>query len=163
MSKLKKLIFILSFIVLYLAAGYFRDFFFININKQLHALGYVRNSNPEPIDETLLFITVFSYKQLFIIKWILTIVFGILYWGIGMSVIKFLTSNENIYRKGFTMVYLALIVISSLFISTGWILSDNTWTYTTSKFLMDIAQSPKVIMFLIPATFIKNSSNEKNN
>ena len=156
MSSLKKNILIVVFILFYFIAGYLRDFVFVNTNNQLYALVHKGYKEGGEISERFLFITTLSYKQLYFTKWILTIVFSGLYWLIGIGVIQLFLENLT-HKKTVSIIYLSLVIIASLFTMTGYIISDNTWTYNISRFLMGIAQSPLVIMILIPASILKNN------
>lgn len=154
MSPLKKNILIVFFILCYFAAGYLRDFVFVNINNQLYALVHKGYKEGGEVSKHFLFATALSYKQLYFAKWILTITFSALYWFIGTGLIQMLLEKQA-YKKIFSIIYLNLVIIASLFTTAGYIISDNTWTYNISRFLMGIAQSPLVIMILIPASAIK--------
>ena len=158
MISFKKNILIVIFIFLYFTAGYLRDFVFLNTNNQLFALIHKGYKEGGELSKHFFYITALSYKQLYFSKWILTIVFSALYWLIGMGVIRLILNNPT-HKNTFSIIYLCLVITASLFTTIGYVILNNTWTYNISRFLMGIAQSPLVIMILIPASILKTTTN----
>lgn len=150
---------ILSFsIILILVLGYYRDFIFKGINAIVQAkelsVSYTAPSS-------LQFIQAYSISFLLKIKWTLTFLFSLGYLGISLFTIQNIFHNPK-FNKITLATYLITGLVSGLFMATGFIftgISDKMYEF--SRYLMGMAQSPIILMILIPA--FKLSSQEHSN
>lgn len=158
MKLQKKSVFILLIIVCLLLLGFYRDFFFKNINAliQSHELnvGFSMPSSLSVFDNV-------EYTSLIKIKWILTIAFSVFHLLISIIAIKILFENKK-YIRITIGVYIALTLVSAIFITTGYFfpgISQNMYSF--SRYLMGMAQSPLILMILIPAFKISERESTK--
>ena len=153
--KYRKIAALAIFLLLFFFAGYFRDFLFVNTNLQLYKLSSNKAEGEGEVDAALHIITSVSYNQLYIAKWIMTIIFCLIYLGISYLIVQLLFKEKK-YRNITITTYGILLFISFLVTVIGYFINDNTWTYKLSRYLMGIAKSPIVIMILIPAFKLKS-------
>jgi hypothetical protein len=148
-------------IVLLLVVGYYRDFIFKGINAIMQAayLGVPYTAPP-----SLAFLLTYTPAELSTLKWWLTLLFTVVYFAIALFTIHILFHNKRFNQ--FTIgAYVVVLLLSALFTATGRLLpgvSDKTYEF--SRYLMGMAQSPIILMILIP-TFklsLKQDSNIPN-
>ncbi len=151
----------LTLIVLALIAvllGYLRDSIFKTINALLRAWDL---SQDFYLPNYLTFLENFEYNTLVNLKWALTLFFSILYLFLSIFAIKWLFNNKK--QVNITIfTYLAIIFLSGLFISIGllWHASSDKM-YEFARYLMGMAQSPIILMLLIPAFKLAEKENMK--
>ena len=151
--KFKNTLFIISLIILLIFLGFLRLYFFVNINNQLK-----ENLNspiflyPNRID----FIADFSNHQLMVLKWSLTVLFTLIYLLVSCYAVKFFWGDRN-FVKITIAVYLFLVLASFVAMTIGYLFGSDEKAYTFSRYLMGIAQSPLVLMILIPAFYLINT------
>lgn len=160
MSRKKKIVLFLVIVAL-LATGFYRDFLFKSINALLQSWD---NDMDYIMPFGLSFFEEMEYDRIVNMKWFLTFVFSMIYLAISMFTIRELFQNKR-YTRITIYSYLALLALSSLFILSGKLiegLSDSS--YEIARYLMGIAQSPLVLMILIPGFKLaeKQNSNTGN-
>ncbi len=146
MKSLKKSLLILI-ICLLLFLGFYRDFVFKNINALLKAWDFdLEYSMPNSLKlfENL------EYATLVNLKWLLTLLFSIIYLIIPVYTIHLLFKNKK-YTVITIYLYVSITVMSSLFILTG-VVFENTSDkmYEFARYFMGMLQSPIILMILIP-------------
>lgn len=148
MRSIKKIISLILVAGVIIFLGYYRDFVFKNINALIQ-------SNELNIDfsmpPSLSIFNNFEYTNLIKIKWLLTIICSAFYLIISIISIKILFENKK-YIHIAIGVYIALTLVSAIFMTTGYLfptLSKNMYSF--SRYLMGMAQSPLILMILIPA------------
>ncbi len=143
--KVSKLIVLVSII---LAAGFLRLYLFENINHQLAYMYYEKEVSY--VAEELSFIADYSYELLMDIKWVLTILFTIVYLCLTLGIINILFSNRQFMH--ITLLIFGLIVFTSflLYFIFGFF-NESTLGYRLARFCMGVVQSPLPLMVLIPA------------
>ena len=145
-------------IILILFLGYYRDFIFKGINAILQAKDLQASYTPAV---SLQFLQHYSYPSLLKIKWGLTLLFSLTYLGIALYSVHLIFRNPKFNRITIA-TYLVVGLISGLFMATGVVfqgVSDKMYEF--SRYLMGMAQSPIILMILIPA--FKLSLQEHNN
>ena len=148
-------IYLIVLIALMIALGFFREFVFVNINYRLKYLFY--SEKVSYMSDSLRFLKVFSYDDLYWGKWILTIMFGLFYLGFTSLIVKFWFGNKSYIR--WTFIFFAVIFfISFLSYMTGYIIDEREMGYKFARIFMGIVQSPLPLMMLIPAFMLKNTS-----
>jgi len=144
MSKLKIVVVTLSLFVL----GFFREFLFENINGQLYYL-WKEESNPY-LPKSLFFLDYISYWNLYYGKFILILLFSILYLYGSLVLVK-LFFKERLYRK-FTMFFFGgIFLLAALIFALGIPFGAEHEAYGISRKLIEFIQSPLAGFFLIPA------------
>ena len=148
MQKSKNILFYAFIIACMLILGFYRDFVFKNINALLQAWDHDMDY---AMPHSLRFFSSCEYDTIVNIKWLLTLAFSIAYLGISFAVIRFMFHN-NTYNRITIASYGGIILVSALLILTGFIFKGSSEKmYEFSRYLMGMAQSPVVVMILIPA------------
>lgn len=144
MSKLKIVSVTLSLFIL----GFFREFLFENINGHLHYL-WKEESNPY-LPDSLFFLENASYWNLYYGKFILILLFSILYLYGSLVLIK-LFFKEKLYRKFTIFFFGGIFLLAVLIFAIGFPFGAEHETYGVARKLIEFIQSPLACFFLIPA------------
>lgn len=143
-----KYVVVAGVIILLFIIGYFRDYLFVGINYRITSLLYNDFTNDLPPIPS--FFLQFSANELYNIKWLLTIFFTLLYYSVSCLIVYYLFQERKFLI--YTSVLFALVLfISFLITGIGYIIKDHGDAYTLSRQLMGLAQSPILLMILIPA------------
>ena len=154
----KKKIYLFFISISLIGLGFYRDFLFKSINALLKAWDFDIDYE---MSFGLRFFENYEYESIVHIKWGLTILFTIIYFLLSYFAIKLVFLNKR-YNRITVTSYFILVVISALLTLLGFLLPGIAGkTYLISRYLMGIAQSPIVLMILIPA-FIFVKRLEKN-
>jgi hypothetical protein len=143
----RKILWSILIIALLCLAGFYRDFVFKSINNLLQAWD---NDMSYSMAAHLSFLEEFEYDSLVRLKWLLTLLFSLCFLLITMLAIHVLFTNRY-YLRIAIFSYLALVILSALITFTGFLiegLADEA--YELARYLMGIAQSPLVLMILVP-------------
>ena len=157
-ASLRKYSMLLFIILLILTLGYYRDFIFKGINAILQSKELNASYTPAA---SLQFLQTYTISQLLKLKWGLTLLFSLIYLGITLFTIHLIFNNPKFNRVTIG-TYLVIGLLSGFFMATGFVftgLSDKMYDF--SRYLMGMAQSPIILMILIPA--FKLSAQEHSN
>lgn len=138
------------FLVL-VVVGYIREFTFVNINLRYYQVLY----HPEDTyrSDLIAFLDPLSGLQLYVLKWILTILFASIFYSIGSIILS--TWFGKPMWKIFGWLYIALFTIGGAAYLILWPLGNPGGGYTIARFFMGLAQSPFTVIFMIPALYLK--------
>lgn len=153
----KRRILVSSFLLILLVlVGFYRDFLFKSINALLKARDFEMDYS---MPDGLHFTENWSDHSLQLAKWVLTMVFTAVYFTLTLIAIRTLFGRSRAFY--FTLLpYLFLIALSGLSMLVGFLFANfSENAYEVARYLMGIAQSPLVLMILIPA--MKLSAKEK--
>lgn len=154
----KKYILLILVVCAILLLGYYRDFVFKTINALLQAMDYNATFT---LPTSLKFLDHLTYGGLIKLKWVLTLLFTMVYLGVSLFTIK-LIFDRKIFNRITIAVYAVVVLLSGLLMLAGYVFSGLSGTmYEPARYLMDLAQSPVILMILIPA--FKLSGQELNN
>jgi hypothetical protein len=145
--KLRIAAYVISFVVL----GFIREFFFVHTNDQIRAVYY---NQLYPLPQALGFLKTLSYNQLYTLKWVLTLVFFLLFFALSYKAIKDLTNIRSL-KKAVIWSYTSVFVVSGLAIVIGSLTSMNEEAYSFARFFMGIGQSPVIFMMIYASSFLK--------
>jgi hypothetical protein len=139
-----------------LLSGYLRDFIFKKINALLQAWDHNMDYDmPSP----MAFLANWQYDSVLSLKWLLTFVFWGIYLFISLITVK-LFFRRNLYIKITLGVFVGVLLISGIFMGLGFLIKPiSEKMYEFTRYLMGIAQSPIIIMILLPVFKLYN--NEK--
>ncbi len=144
--------------VLTVLTGFCRDFIFKNINALLKAWDFDMDFNISP---SLAFLENFEYDTLLEIKWILTFIFSILYLIISLLVIKLIFKKRK-YLMITVGTYVGITFFSIIFMAIGHFFPGTSGKmYEFARYFMGMAQSPIILMILIPAFKLSEKENNK--
>ncbi|MEO6883818.1 MAG: hypothetical protein ABI199_07315 [Bacteroidia bacterium] len=147
--SLRKIIFLTVIIALILFFGYLRDFIFIHTNREI-GIQYYKMANDD-LPTSLRWMKNFNYLQLIKFKWLFTFLFSGIFLLITLLVTKLLFDKKN-FLKISLYAYIAVFSIALVFTGCGYLIPifrENG--YELSRYFMHIAQSPLIMMVLIPA------------
>jgi len=155
-SSIQRNISLIILAILVIFSGYLRDTIFKSMNALLRAWDQDQDYY---LPSFLSFLQDYEYTTVENLKWLLTVLFSIIYLFFSILIIRLLF-NEKKYLKIVVFTYLGILILSGLFIFTGFLFSNTSQTmYEFARYLMGMAQSPIILMILIP-TF-KLSEKEK--
>lgn len=147
-STIKKYSCLLLLILIITFFGYYRDYIFVSINAYLKALTHDVDS---PLPYTLSFMKHYEYNTIIQIKWVLTLLFTLIYLGISLLALKLIFNNRNYYYIAIGL-YVGITLTAGVFTTIGFLIKSTAPTmYEFSRYIMGLAQSPLILMILIPA------------
>ena len=148
--------------IIIIALGFLRLFLFENINFHLQFLYY--DMERSHMSESLNFLRTFTYNELYVIKWILTMLFSFAYLFLTCLVIHILFRVKK-YVLMTIYMFAAIIFISFVFYTMGLLINwdlqftDQSKTgYRLARIFMGVVQSPFPLMILIPAFMLSERS-----
>jgi len=130
----KKIVFVVLLVITTVILGFLRDHIFVSIN---HLIESGNDAN----------------GHFLILKWILTGFCSILYMCIT-CVFLFLLFNSRKYVRVAIAVYVLIFVVALLIGGFGFATVSFGKVYLLVRALLGIAQSPVILMILIPACYI---------
>lgn len=138
-------------------SGYLRDSIFKSMNALLRAWDLDQDYY---LPRFLSFLENYEYNTIVNLKWVLTLLFSFLYLLFSVIAVKLIFDNRK-YLKITFFTYIGIIIFSGLFILLGYIFNGTSEKmYEFARYLMGMAQSPVLLMILIPAFIL--SEKEKN-
>jgi hypothetical protein len=139
------------FIGLFAILGFSKEFFFVNVNKQLYKLYY--HDADVVIPDSLSFITQFDYSTLYYLKYPFTILYFLAFLLTAYFAVKLISSDKK-NAKWIIYIYAILLVLSGISMTYNYLVNNqlNGDEYTFSRWLMGIAQSPLVAFFILASS-----------
>jgi hypothetical protein len=131
---MQRKILIVILVAIAIALGFLRDYVFVFINYSIGA-GHE------------------NAGKLSILKWVLTLLFSILYL-INTCAVLFVLFQSKKYVRIAAWSYIFLFAISLLAAFCGYVFSSFENVYPFVRTIMGIAQSPVIMMILVPACFL---------
>ena len=146
MKRSKTYVYATMIVLLLLLTGFIRDFTFKSINALLKARD---NEIPYHLHASLSFMEKYEYATLVDIKWVLTLLFTGIYLLIALLAIKLFFQNR-MYMWVLTVAYIGITLLSGILMAAGYFFGITGKMYEFARYLMGIAQSPVILMILIP-------------
>jgi hypothetical protein len=143
-----KLVFLILLAGLFLSLGFLRDFVFLNVNEQSRIAYY--HSPDSFLSPSMAFLTAWSYPQLYYLKWVLTFFFAGLFMVLTLAFVRLLFPARK-YLRWTILAYGILLLLAGLFFIGGYLAGQSENGYRIARFLLGMAQSPIVLMVLLPA------------
>lgn len=116
-------------------------------------MGFVRDSTFISINEKTGQGLAAADKGLFILKWVLTFAFSFVYLGLTCLLLHVIFGVKK-YLWLAVFVYGALFGMAFLVAAAGYLIASFERVYPFTRTLMGIAQSPIVLMVLIPFFYL---------
>lgn len=128
--------------------GFYRDYFFHNLNNVLYLL--YNGETTVPVRPDFHFFLSLPYKTVYYSKYIFTLLFVLAFYVLSHQCIKFYTSDKKLLRW-FTYSYLVLLLLSTILMLWSYfvVVKLDSDEYSVSRWLMGIAQSPLPTLFFI--------------
>lgn len=141
---------IFFFLLIFGCIGYFREFFFVNLNNIMFQKYY--NHTDLPIPEIMTPFNLFSYKTLYYSKYVFSLIWIAIFFSANFLALKYLTKNK-ILLKFLIYSYILLLTLATVSMAYGYIVNGRLQDdeYTISRWLLGIAQSPLICLILIAA------------
>lgn len=150
MTRSFKWLTIISLAVAFIAVGYLRDFIAVNLNYHLH---YIQNQTEYSSAHSFFdFLNRFTFWQIYLSKYALTIVFTFLNFGLGYHLLRTFFTDRFILRV-FIWKYLVVTAVALLFFGIGFAVGNSEGGYAFSRLLMGYLQSPVpavILLFAFP-------------
>lgn len=144
--------------ILVILTGYLRDSVFKTINALLRSWDLEQDYYLPPF---LSFLENYEYDTLLNLKWQLTLLFSILYLILSLFAIKLVFKNRK-YMTITILTYVGIIILSAVFTTIGYLFEGTSEKmYEFARYLMGMAQSPIVLMILIPTFKLSEKENFK--
>ena len=155
-QKKSKFLWLAFGVIIIISTGFFREFFFVNVNEQMRYLWY--GNEASMMSDVLSLLDSLDYWTLYYLKWTMTIVFSILFL-VESALFTKLALGKYYWREFFFIYTLLLIIAGILFV--GFSLFDKHESgYLLSRYFMGIAQSPIPLMILLPAIGLRKRFKE---
>ncbi len=152
---------ILFIFLLFGIVGYFREFFFVQLNVILYQKYYNQINEGVKLSHFMQYFNQFNYSTLYYSKYIFTLVSVGLFYGLNYMALHTLNNKKNI--KFLKICYLVLLTLASVSMLYGYLINNRLQDdeYTLSRWLLGIAQSPIVFIILVAANELNNTLNKK--
>ena len=140
---MKKKIFTALLVICIIVLGFLREYIFVSINEKT-------GMGPG------------GSGSLFIWKWVLTFVFSLLYFFLSAAILLALFNSKK-YIWLAAGIYAALFIFALIAGACGYLFFSFEKAYPFVRTILGIAQSPIVMIILVPACFfsVKNSSKKE--
>lgn len=141
--------------------GYFREFFFVQLNVILYQKYYNQTNEAISLAAFMKYFNQFSYSTLYYSKYFFTIVSTLIFYGLNYMALSYLNYKKNI--KFLNFCYLLLLTLASASMLYGYLINNRLQDdeYTLSRWLLGIAQSPIVFIILVAANELNDTLNKK--
>ncbi len=155
---MRKSLWIVLFLLVFWLAGYLREWFFVSVNDLIF-YKYHEQVNPRPLNSLLLLLNRLDYTTLYYGKYVLTFLFAGLFFGLQYSLL-YLIRSDKVLRKTLVYGYVLMLVLSGLTMVWGYYFSSTGLLveYRLSRWLMGVAQSPIICLFLLAAEQLLKSN-----
>lgn len=146
----------ISLISLIISVGFIRDFIFVHVNYQINHLYY--HNYDYQLPSLLSFFNRFDYSTIYYSKYLLTIFFILIYFLLaGWAVMEFI--GEKKYLQWVRFSYLIVIFIAAIALIVITSFSNFSTAYITTRKIIELVESPLIIMALLPLIYIHKKQN----
>jgi hypothetical protein len=153
MSPGKKVRLLLFFFLLFGIAGYFREFFFVHLNRVMYGKYYHRDSYEfESMPAVMFPFLRFSYDQLYWMKYAFTLIWTLIFFLLSFFAIRTMNSSP-LLLKALYSAYILLMIGAAVSMAYGYFFNHRLQEdeYTLSRWLLGVAQSPVICLLLLAA------------
>jgi hypothetical protein len=144
MSNQKKIVGI-SLVVVYIILAFFREFIFLNVNEQSRVTYY--HSNDSNVAASMQWLSVFNYGTLYYSKWVLTVLFAVLFAFLASRIVKIFFGDLLFVRMTW-LAYACLFCAGFLFYLIDKITNNKNQLYETARFLAGLTEGPGLLVIL---------------
>ena len=143
-----KIKWLLVFLILFWILGYFREYFFVNLNNIMYIKYYGHSSLPVPT--VMGAFNSQSYTTLYYSKYVYTIVWVFLFFLTNYFATKILVNEKNL-TKFVVYIYAILLCLAGFSMLYGYFINGRLQDeeYTLSRWLLGVAQSPIICLILL--------------
>jgi len=155
-----KIKWLLFFLLLFGITGYFREFFFVHMNRIMyekfyHVSAYEHDSMPAIMSV----FNSWSYPALYYSKYPFTLLFTFIFFALSWLTLKKLTNNK-VLLKILLFTYIVMLLIAGVSMLYGYLVCNRLQSdeYTLSRWLLGIAQSPIICLILLASEKLYNNT-----
>lgn len=137
-----------SIILLFLLLGFFREFFFVNVNALLYKMYY--HDQDVRVANLVLPLEAIGYQNLYWLKYVFTLLSISLFFGLSLLSVRWIMNQKKVeVFVGYT--YLLLVILAALSMGFGYFINNRLQDdeYTLSRWLLGVLQSPLPALFFI--------------
>jgi hypothetical protein len=141
------------FVLLVIIAGYLRETFFVRV--QWYEIVVQGNATPPQPYWLFSFLEKMSLQQLIVTRYIATLLFIAVFWGLSLLMIRLFFS-----AKGFKTVHVVFIIVFGagiLFFLVGYILPWKKSLYEMARWDIGLIETPLIIILLFPFLWLKQN------
>jgi len=151
----KQLGLIALFALAFLAAGYFREYYFVQINNILY-MKYYNTSSHLAVGVVMQPFQNLSYDALYYSKYPATLIWTFIFFTLNYVLLRSMGSDALLLRM-LVLGYVLMLVIAGLSMVYGYFVNDRLQSdeYTLSRWLLGIAQGPIPGLVLLAAGRLK--------
>jgi hypothetical protein len=149
---------IIIFILVFAFLGFFREFFFVNLNHILFHKYY--NRPPDmPVASFMLFFERFDYATLYYLKYPFTAIGALFFFLANYFAVKTFSGSKFIL-KVLVLSYACMLLVAALSMLYGYLVNNRLADdeYTLSRWLLGIAQSPIICLILLASEKLYKST-----
>lgn len=142
-------------ILLFLVLGFFREFFFVNVNALLYKMYY--QDQDVRVADVVLPLESLGYQNLYWLKYFFTLLSVSAFFGLSLLSIRWIVKQKKVeVFVGYT--YLLLVILAALSMGFGYFINNRLQDdeYTLSRWLLGILQSPLPALFFIATRNLLN-------
>ncbi len=156
-----KVVLFIFFGLMFILLGLFREWFFLNVNNIAY-IKYYGKATELAVPDVLIFIYNMEYETIYYLKYPFTILSFLAFYGLSFWSLKSLTKDQTLL-KWLSYSYLLILFLSIIAMLWAYFVKVNLQDdeYTFSRWLMGIAQSPLVVLFLMAASKLVPDKNLK--
>lgn len=145
MTKKQKIQASIFFIVL-VFIGYIREYTFLSINLKIQQIYYKSDENKHLLPIWTNKLNNFNYTELINLKWIITLFFILIFWLLGLLILKVFKFHKK-QIKLYSMAIVSLLFVSLLFFIIGdTIFNRIHFGYHIARNITGFLQSPLPIL-----------------
>lgn len=137
-------------VAIYLVTGFSREYVFTNVNEQMRVNYY--HSSDSHVSPGMLWLSDFSSAKLYYAKWIMTLLFMILFAFLAATIIRIAFEEKKMVRYCW-IIYGAVFITGFIFYYIGSLSGNPETTYEIARFLAGLTETP-ALLIIISAAFL---------
>lgn len=149
---------VILFVILFGILGYCREFFFVHMNNIMYRKYYNMTTALE-VPAVMHVFERFSYNTLYYSKYVYTVLWTLLFFGLSYIALKKLTAAPLMLRL-LLYSYCLILLMAGISMAYGLLVNNRLQNdeYTLSRWLLGIAQSPLICLILLASEKLYNKS-----
>ena len=152
MTSLAKKIIVPLLVLAYLVTGFFREYLFVHLNEQRRVIYnlFYRHLLPDSPMPQPHWMWRFDYFELTRAKWMLTLLFTLVFAGLAAFTVRIAFGNKN-YVRMTLLVYAGVFVAGWVVYLIGSVSGKSEELYDVARFLAGLVETPAMLAILCAA------------
>jgi hypothetical protein len=142
---------VVTLILVFICAGFFREFVFLNWNEQMRVTYY--HSPDLHVHSSMQWLSGYSYETLYWLKWPMTLFFSAIFAGLTVMIVHILFRNKS-YNRIALYGYAAIFLCSFLFFGLGWLLGFRDAAFPIARGFAGLIETPALLIILMASFLI---------